>query len=129
MNIYTSYFANINKLRANFKGNVAIISISRVTYNTFKVDGYLGELAPSSRLLADYRGGKVNWDEYTERFKEETLDYVDARDIVRRINEIAYGKDNAVLMCYESPEKNCHRHLVSDWLNSYGVECSEIILK
>ena len=27
------------------------------------------------------------------------------------------GKKKVVLLCYESAEKFCHRHLVADWLN------------
>lgn len=30
------------------------------------------------------------------------------------------------LLCYETPEKFCHRHLVCNWLNDHGIECREL---
>ena len=30
-------------------------------------------------------------------------------------------KDKVVLMCYEAPDKFCHRHLVAEWLNKEAV--------
>jgi uncharacterized protein (DUF488 family) len=33
----------------------------------------------------------------------------------------------AVLLCYETIGKYCHRHLVSDWLRRHGIECREYL--
>ena len=59
-------------------------------------------------------------EKYTERFNAEILAKCDAQSIYD--NELAHnakirGKDKVVLLCYESAEKFCHRHLVADWLN------------
>ena len=29
------------------------------------------------------------------------------------------------LVCYEAPDKFCHRHLVADWFNKAGYRCEE----
>lgn len=39
-------------------------------------------------------------------------------------SEISEGKDCA-LVCYEAPDKFCHRHLVAEWLNSAGYNVNE----
>ena len=50
--------------------------------------------------------------------------------------KLAYGgktltKDSSefhvALVCYETPEKFCHRHLVSKWLQDNNIDCAEWI--
>jgi len=38
--------------------------------------------------------------------------------------------DNVVLLCFETPDKFCHRHLVATWLNAAKVaDVREYILQ
>lgn len=52
------------------------------------------------------------------------LDALDPVDILFEIKKLA-GDSNAYLLCYEAPEKFCHRHMLATWLNlkaEAGVE-------
>lgn len=91
-------------------------------------------LAPSWELLNKYKQDH-NEKEYTEVFNNQ-LNRLNAEEIykdfmgmleINNMLEADYRKDNVVLLCWESPEKFCHRHLVGDWLsNSLGIEIREI---
>jgi hypothetical protein len=54
--------------------------------------------------------------EYAVRFKEETLDALNANTVAQEISELSKSKNNARLLCYEPPSKFCHRRLVAIWL-------------
>lgn len=128
MRIYTSYFSAINKIKVAFRGNVRIVSISRVTYDSIKVDEVYNKLSPTYELLAKYKNKEVNWNEYEIIFKRDVLDKLDINTVLSELKSIADNKDNIVLCCYEKPSDNCHRHLVADWFRSNNIECSEIQL-
>lgn len=52
------------------------------------------------------------------------LNGLDPANILAEIKEFA-GNSNAYLLCYETPEKFCHRHMLAAWLNfsiSTGIE-------
>lgn len=52
------------------------------------------------------------------------LNKLDINDVYRDLQKLSNGKD-IVLLCYETPEKFCHRHLVSKWLTFGGYETNE----
>jgi hypothetical protein len=56
---------------------------------------------------------KMDGDEeaYTARYKKEVLDKLDAEEVYKEL-----GQD-AVILCWETPDEFCHGHLVADWLN------------
>lgn len=112
--IYTSYFGNIKNLPDGYK----LICISRICPKGMKIKMY-GKLAPSQSLLTDYKSGLLSWEEYTNRYKEETLSLLSPQKVVEELG------NNVILLCYEKPEDNCHRHIIRDWLNSAGFEICE----
>ena len=114
--IQTSYFANYRKFPEGKKK----ISISRFTPAWFDEDFNALELAPSKELLLETKDGKVSDEEYTERYYKETLDKLDPAKIAKKYN-------NCIFLCYEKIGDFCHRHLVSEWLESYGYLSEEII--
>lgn len=67
-------------------------------------------LAPSFRLLSDYKTGKINWGEYEIRYREEIYQNPNA---VKRILEIAHlsKEKNVRLICYEK-NPPCHRFIL-----------------
>lgn len=120
MRIYTGYFA----VEKKYPSDIVRIAICRSVPKWF--DGYYFKLlAPSWDLLNDYREGIINWEQYTERFNEETLSQVKAEGVVQQLSAFTHGKD-CVLLCYE--KEVCHRFLVSAWLNENGFSCSELIV-
>lgn len=128
MRVYTSYFSVINKIKVKFRGNVRVVSISRITYDSIKVDAVYNKLSPTYGLLAKYKNNEVSWDEYTNIFNKDVLSKLDINTVISELSAIDDNKDNIVLCCYEKPEDNCHRHLVSEWFRSNNIECSEIQL-
>lgn len=51
--------------------------------------------------------------------------------VYRDMEKIAVdnGKDKIVMMCYESPDQFCHRHLVSHWLEQeLGIDVKEVMI-
>ncbi len=49
-------------------------------------------LVPSAKLLADWKGESITWDQYTERYKEE-LNNETAQKYLRELKELSKTKD------------------------------------
>lgn len=120
MKIFTSYYAMLRKM------NLAAYTLIRVSAT--RPDWSYGipmkdmpELYPSYSLLHDYKHNGLSWEEYTQRYIRQ-LDTLDADKVYEHLEELSDGKD-IVLLCYEAPNKNCHRHIIGQWL---GVETQEL---
>ena len=117
MRIYTGFFAKAEVyesmgLRAI---GIALKAPPSFTGPSFK------PLAPSWTLLSDYRNGLINEWDYTRRYNCEVLGHL-SKDAVRDgLDAISGGRD-VVLMCWEGPNKFCHRHIVAQWLGLVGEE-------
>lgn len=109
--IYTSYFAVLKRIPED----IVPVSIAAKTPDWFK-GGLLKKLAPSFDILMEYkRAGDQN--RYIERYNSEVLDKLSVYDVVNELRELrSHPAEDIVLLCYERPEKFCHRHLVSEWL-------------
>lgn len=72
------------------------------------------KLAPSWDIFNEWKktGDDVL---YTKRFNLEILDKLDPVQVVKELGM------NAVLLCYESSEKFCHRHIVAAWITISSV--------
>ncbi len=72
-------------------------------------------LVPSAKLLADWKGGSITWDQYTERYKEELNNEI-AQKYLRELKELSKTKD-IYLVCYEK-NPPCHRFILLEILNN-----------
>ncbi len=83
-------------------------------------------LSPSWKLLKDYKEGRIDWVQYTERFKREmNCDPCIAE--MKRIWDLSQKKD-VFLVCYEKPGENCHRHILIELIKKdYGKYPGETI--
>lgn len=131
MKIYTSYFSNIENLRKNSK-NLTFISIAGKTPEIENV-----EIFKLKEFMPKYEWWKI-WHEkfkedleseeskqwYIEKYNETVLSKLNVKEMFQKMYDISKGK-NIILLCYETPKKFCHRHLVSEWLNRNGVYCEE----
>ena len=120
--MYTGYFANMNKYQA---AGLIPVAISR-----YLPEGYIGfsyqELAPTADLLKEWKYGPHKGDTiyYRTVFTETTLNLLESSKVCADL--AAVGElDKVILICYETPGKFCHRHLVADWLQQHGVNCTE----
>ena len=119
--IYTSYFAKIKELEKN---NIVPISICGKAPNWYKGLQYK-KLAPKYDFFMKWKETKDN-EYYIDCFKELVLSELNPRDVIRNLEGIVpYGTSDIALICYEKPEDFCHRHLVAEWFNSYGIACEE----
>ena len=108
--IYTSYFAKSAK-------ETNAVSIARYAPSWFKGREIL-DLAPKWSLVRAYKAKKINDGDYTLLFN----------NILSKLDPNIFGKtlDGKILLCWERPEKFCHRHLVSQWLRNAGFKAEEI---
>lgn len=107
----TSYYSK-------YKGENAV-SIARMCPKWFKGRDYKN-LAPSYELFMKC---KEDGDEdyFARAYKNEVLDKLNAKDIYEDLGS------NAVLLCWEGPNKFCHRHLVAEWFkNELGIVITEL---
>ena len=107
--IYTSYFANLK----NIPEEIVPIAISGSVPNFYKGIQYK-RLAPRWETLTRYKqsGDK---DAFIKDYYKYVLDGLDANRVIQDLIELSNGKDIA-LICWESPEKFCHRHLIAKWI-------------
>ena len=73
-------------------------------------------LAPSLKLLKDWKEGKIDWDEYDQRFRKEILSNPKAVAKLIEIEKLAKEKDIR-LICYEK-NPPCHRFILMDLIKS-----------
>ena len=71
---------------------------------------HLPSLAPTKEILADYRKGRMSWDEYEERF----ADLMAARRIEEELDRNVI--EDGCLLCSEDRPHHCHRRLVAEYL-------------
>ena len=102
------------------KSNILPVSISIITPRWFGGRTYV-ELAPRRGMLG------LSSDEYRKEFSKilkmnsPMKVYKDLEIMVRNDRKVAIA-----LLCYESPEKFCHRHLVAEWfMEKLGIEVRE----
>lgn len=112
--IRTSYYSK-------YKGDQAVsISLTSPKWYSSPLATYPA-LYPPEKLLWGYKEQFISWDEYTVTYYREVLSKLDPGKVYRDLN-------HKVLLCWESPEKNCHRHLVAEWLHrEISVNVREII--
>lgn len=117
--IYTSYYSNQNINDNYIKVGISLTSPYKV--HTIK------QLYPSWELLNSYKSN-MDEEEYIRRYNKEVLDKLNPLDIIGQIRRISMsnGGKKIVLLCYESPNKFCHRHLVAKWLSKNGYRVEEL---
>lgn len=103
--MYTSYFGN-KKQWSKYK-NVVAISFSTPHYFTGRT---YHALAPTMSLVQALKKRKITKQKYIQIYESEVLRNLDPQQV---FNEL---KEDAVLLCWDTPNKFCHRFLVKDWL-------------
>lgn len=125
--IATGYFA---RAKAYAERGYALVSIARVApwFLAKELRVYSCDcLAPTDEIL----DLKDNPDEYTPKYCHEILGHLKPTEVFHYLWMIAHQEDTdkIILLCYESPEKFCHRHLVAKWLtDSLGQKVEEFNL-
>ena len=108
--IYTGYYS---KIKEYVDSGLTLLSISRTKPGFAKPCIDIPQLFPSDNILWDHKKGKIDNMEYTSKY----LAQLDDIGIDRIIKTIQIFGDDVVLLCWESPEKFCHRHILADYIN------------
>jgi len=78
-------------------------------------------VAPSKRLLQDWKVGKINWDVYSICYHTEVNNFTSRQWMERRAQEAKIG--NILLVCCEKDATHCHRRLLAEEIaRRFGVE-------
>ena len=108
----TSYYSKSAKLSNS-------VSIAAKAPSWFNGREYK-KLAPKYWFFKKYKEDG-NEQFYTEQYQKEVLDPLDPQKVFDELGE------DAILLCWETSEKFCHRHLVAEWLTKeLGIEIAEI---
>ena len=107
--IYTGYYSKIKDYQAV---GLTLLSISRTKPGFVKSSIDIPHLFPDEKLFWGYKNGNIEEMEYTSKYLDQ-LDRLGIKNILQMIN--IFG-DNVVLLCWESPEKFCHRHILADYI-------------
>ncbi|CQR73277.1 hypothetical protein SOV_50590 [Sporomusa ovata DSM 2662] len=71
------------------------------------------ELAPTKKILDDYKNKIITWEEYELLFN----DLLDQRNIKDRLYKILSNDfDHICLLCSEATNDKCHRRLVAEYI-------------
>ncbi|MCY4618267.1 MAG: DUF488 domain-containing protein [Chloroflexi bacterium] len=74
---------------------------------------HVPELAPSDRLLSEYRADELSWDAYSEQ-------YIEGLGEQRVEDDLDQGIfDGGVLLCSEASPEHCHRRLAAEYLQRH----------
>ena len=71
---------------------------------------HLPELAPTEKLLSDYRQKRGGWQEYEQQY----IGLISARQPLERLPVELFA--GACLLCSESSARQCHRRLLAEYL-------------
>jgi len=70
---------------------------------------WMRDVAPSKKLLEDWKDGRISWDEYTVRYHKEMLAQEAAIAALRQ----KAREGTITLLCFEREgDPRCHRHLL-----------------
>lgn len=127
--IYTSYFSNIKKVLTAVP-DAGLVSIAGKTPDWFTGERFIS-LMPRwlwwkewhEKFASDLESDESKkW--YTAKYKETVLRQLDPHVVARQLKDLVQWKPTFIL-CYETPEKFCHRHIVAEWLNDAKIDCEE----
>lgn len=89
------------------------ICVMRFVRDYYEYDLWLKDLAPSVRLLNDYKDKKINWGEYEERY----LKGIEGKkEVLEKLVDLIKENKVVTLLCAEKEDKFCHRRLLKEYI-------------
>ena len=117
--IYTSYFAKANQFDDSKFIKIAISNSNPL--NLFKAKIFIPDW---KTIVSPHKLGLISDEVYELRYVsqlDEKLEFI--KDVLDKL--VNLDKD-IILMCYESPEKFCHRRVLSEWIfDNFGYSIEE----
>lgn len=113
MNVYTSYYAKLPEIDLDKYTPIRVSKSKPGWIEGIYMPG-IEALYPSWSLINDWKNNEITWEQYTEGYLHQ-LSFVSKEEIMSKLEELSQGKD-VILMCWEAKNKECHRHILADWL-------------
>ena len=79
----------------------------------YKYDVWLQDLAPTIKLLNDWKHKQISWKEYEKRYLAMLKK---KRDSIVELAKLVKKKKVVTLLCYEKDDEYCHRRLLKEFL-------------
>ena len=112
--IYTGYWAKASEYEAN--------GLTPVGISGWSPDGWTGKtykkLAPKYAWWREWHDKHLSEQWYMTKYFDTVLNKLNPVAVVNDLQKM--GQD-VVLLCFETPDKFCHRHLVASWLRATKV--------
>jgi uncharacterized protein YeaO (DUF488 family) len=80
------------------------------------VDAWEKDLGPSRELLKAYRAGRLGWEEFGVRYRDEVST---KRELLERYRDLS-RRGTITLLCSCQDEAHCHRGLLKEILQGEG---------
>ena len=113
----TSYFAKFNKLSEEEKEKYYPIAISTTIPKWYSEYREHHTFISPKNILPKYKNDEISWEQYTIEYIELLNRLEEIQSIYEFYSNIEIEEEKEViLLCYESGEKNCHRHLLTDYI-------------
>ena len=129
MELYTSYFAKVKQLKEMGYDNLVCVAgyAPKFYFDTPKARFY-PDLAPRREWWKEWQlkfkdnpESEESQAWYEQKYKETVLDKLDPQTVLKELG------DKAVMLCYETPDKFCHRHIIARWLSEKtGADIQEV---
>ena len=117
--IYTGYWAKLKEYEQN---GLIPVGISGKIPDGFNGARYQ-QLAPKYSWWKQWHDEHMSNDWFVQKYYETVLNQLNPVAVLNDLQKI--GKD-IVLLCYETPEKFCHRHIAAQWLKEKtGIDICE----
>lgn len=118
--IYTSYFANMRYIKETFADKPFVMySIANSMPKGLSLSK-LPVFTPKWEYVGQFKSGQIPWDLFALYYIQELE--VLAPSVLDRFRNLS---TDIVFLCWESPDKLCHRHLLREYLNRCGLPCRE----
>lgn len=124
--LFTSNPAGLKKV--DFNADILLITRAGPELENVEI---MRDLAPSSELFQRFvnnwkdSGNFDWWPQYEEKFKIEMKSNIKLqalRDVYKRL----YKGKNVILVCFCKDHRYCHRRLVGDFFEEYGIHATEL---
>lgn len=119
--LYLNYMANVG----HSKGLKVAICRNLLNGDEKKVDVLKRGLAPTDASRLKYQSGEMDW----EQFRHDYLIKLESRPglkaLVWLLDELKKG--DVTVLCYCKPKKKCHRYILKEVMEEYGIEVIDIV--
>mgnify|MGYP007030606087 FL=1 len=114
--MFTSYFGN--KKQWSKHSNIVAISVSTPHYYNGKT---FPKLYPTMKLIQGLKLGHITEEKYKSIYYNTVLKHLNPEETYMELGE------DAVLLCWDTPNKFCHRFLVAEWFkNTINKDIEEL---